>query len=163
LRGTNAPEEAFPRLDGSDSEYGRTTRWETVEAAPGRWRGRVHIAHDPALEEDGLLAMHRAAELRAIPALFGFARVHVVAHGATSDAASSLAQDFEVTWSVPRVSRTALFGAAVGAVALAIPAILHPSFGTTMALAATSAVGALLGAAWARDRTRRAETQAQVA
>jgi serine/threonine-protein kinase len=163
LRGTNAPEEAFPRLDGSESEYGRTTRWETLEARPGYWRGRVHVAHDPGLEEDGLLAMQRAAELRAIPALFGFTHVHVVARGTTSDAAAPPSQEFEVTWSVPRASRAAAAGAAIGAVIFGVPALVHPASGTGMALAVATAAGALLGAAWARDRTRRAETQAQVA
>src|SRR5580692_7850332 len=72
LRGTTAPGEAFARLDTTDSQYGRTTRWESLEASRNRWRGRVSIAHDPALEEDGLLALGRLAELAAIPALFGY-------------------------------------------------------------------------------------------
>ena len=30
LRGTTEPAEAFARLDAADSQYGRTTRWETT-------------------------------------------------------------------------------------------------------------------------------------
>ena len=34
LRGTTEPAEAFARLDAADSQYGRTTRWETHGDAP---------------------------------------------------------------------------------------------------------------------------------
>ena len=50
LRGTTTPADAFARLDTADSQYGRTTRWETTATRRGWWRGRVTIAHDPALE-----------------------------------------------------------------------------------------------------------------
>ena len=33
LRGTHGPLDAFARLDSTDSEYGRTTRWTTLVAA----------------------------------------------------------------------------------------------------------------------------------
>ena len=72
LRGTTMPAEAFARLDSAESEYARTTRWETQAARRDRWEGRVSIAHDPALEEDGLLCQARLAELQAVPALFGY-------------------------------------------------------------------------------------------
>jgi hypothetical protein len=52
LRGTTSPAEAFGRLDSADSEYGRTTRWETTATRRGWWRGIVRIAHDPGLEQD---------------------------------------------------------------------------------------------------------------
>src|SRR5581483_7700241 len=61
LRGTSAPAEAFGRLDSGDSEYGRTTRWETTQMRRGSWKGLVRIAHDPALEQDGLLRLARLA------------------------------------------------------------------------------------------------------
>src|SRR5215472_12027804 len=72
LRGTAEPADAFARLDSADSQYGRTTRWETSDTRRGWWRGRVTIAHDPALEADGLLRLARLAELGAVPALFGY-------------------------------------------------------------------------------------------
>jgi hypothetical protein len=66
LRGTRTPEHAFGRMDSSDSEHGRTTRWETTESRAGYWRGRVRIGHDPALEKDGHLARAREIELAVV-------------------------------------------------------------------------------------------------
>src|SRR5690349_17967628 len=114
LRGTSAPEHAFPRIDGTDSEYGRTARWETLEARTGYWRGRVHIAHHPSIEEDGLLALARAAELASVPALFGFGKASVDAHGVVASQASDLAQEYEVRWRVPHAPRAAVFGVIAG-------------------------------------------------
>src|ERR1700690_2320230 len=37
LRGTASPQQAFTRLDGSESEYARSTRWETLDARAGHW------------------------------------------------------------------------------------------------------------------------------
>ena len=163
LRGANGPEEAFARLEGSDSEYGRTTRWETIDARPGYWKGRVVVAHDPSLEDDGLLGAQRTAELRAVPALFGYTNVVVTPHPQSSRDAPIVAQAFEVSWSVPSAPRAVTTGAALGAALLALPVLVHPTLGTGTAMGVAVCAGALLGAAWARDRTRRAETQAQVA
>jgi serine/threonine-protein kinase len=74
-----------------------------------------------------------------------------------------LSQEFEVTWSIPSAARAVVLGGTLGAALLAIPVWVHPTAGTGTALAVASCAGALLGASWARDRTRRAETQAQVA
>ena len=71
--------------------------------ASGIWRGRVLIAHDPALEEGGLLALMRAAELRAVPALFGYKPLAVRAESIIAHEASTLAQTYEVRWRVVRV------------------------------------------------------------
>ena len=100
-----SPQQAFSRLDGSESEYARSTRWETLDARRGFWRGRVLLAHDPALEEGGLLALMRAAELRAVPALFGYRPLDVRAEGVVAHEASTLAQTYEVRWSVVRSAR----------------------------------------------------------
>lgn len=128
VRGLDGPEQAFARLDGAESEYGRTTRWETLEARSGLWRGRVLIAHDPALEEDGLLTLARAALLRSVPLLFGFDVGSVVARGTVTDASASLAQAYEVRWSVPRASTSSvmggLAGAFVGSWALLVPGLV---------------------------------------
>src|SRR5260370_4043933 len=72
LRGTGEPAAAFARLDAVDSQNGRTTRWETIRSRRGWWRGRVTIAHDPELEQDGLRRLARLAELAALPASFGY-------------------------------------------------------------------------------------------
>jgi serine/threonine-protein kinase len=161
LRGTIVPADAFSRLDSSDSEYGRTTRWETIETRPGFWRGRVHIAHDPALEEDGLLSAARVAELAAVPALFGYGRGEVSARGVTTASASDVAQEFEVRWSVPTAKRTAPIGAAIGLAVAGLPLFVHPSLATTLVALGGACAGTLLGTAVARERLRHAETSAQ--
>lgn len=157
LRGSVSPQQAFSRLDGSESEYARSTRWETLDARHGFWRGRVLIAHDPTLEEGGLLALMRAAELRAVPALFGYKPTKVRAEGVVAHEAATLAQTYEVRWSVMRapivIAASAIVGAVIGAV---VGAHTHLTI-----VAASAAAAALCGALFARDRTRRAESRAQ--
>jgi serine/threonine-protein kinase len=161
LRGTQTPAEAFARLDSADSEYGRTTRWETLLASPGRWRGRVNIAHDPQLEEDGFLRMGRLAEIKAVPALFGFGPGTVIERAVAH--ATSVAQEFEVVWRVPRHKVLGAIGASIGFTIGALPLAIHvaaPELALgTAAFGATA--GAILGVARARDLVRRAEAFAQ--
>ena len=156
LRGASSPAQAFARLDGSESEYARSTRWETLDARRGFWRGRVLITHDPAIEEGGLLALMRAAELRAVPALFGHRPSSVTAEGVVAHEASTLSQTYEVRWrTVPFVG--VIGGTTLGfALASAEIAASHP---TLMVLG--TAFGAVLGGAIVRDRARRAESRAQ--
>jgi serine/threonine-protein kinase len=161
LRGTIVPADAFGRLDSSDSEYGRTTRWETIETRPGFWRGRVHIAHDPSLEEDGLLSLMRVTELSVVPALFGYERGEVTAKGVTTSTVSDVAQEFEVRWAVPSVGRAVRLGTVIGGALFAAPAVLHPS-ALYVALALGGAcAGALVGIAVTREKIRHTETSAQ--
>ena len=156
LRGSASPQQAFARLDGSESEYARSTRWETLEARHGFWRGRVLIMHDPALEEGGLLALMRAAELRAVPALFGYKPIGVRAEGVVAHEASSLAQTYEVKWRVVRAP------IAIGAFAIVFAAIgFAIAAGHASIVGASALAGALAGALFARDRMRRAESRAQ--
>jgi hypothetical protein len=162
LRGTIVPADAFSRLDSSDSEYGRTTRWETIETRVGFWRGRVHIAHDPAMEEDGLLALARVAELASVPALFGYGRGEVSAKGVNTSTVSDVAQEFEVRWSVPTAMRTGPIGAAIGLGIATIPFFNHPSLGAAGLALGVTCAGALAGMAVARERLRHTETSAQV-
>jgi hypothetical protein len=166
LRGTTAPAEAFGRLDAADSEYGRTTRWETIETRRGWWRGRVSIAHDPALEEDGLLRLARVAELAAVPALFGWTKATARSVGPTSEGnprASASIQEYEVEWSVPDSATSGVFGSAMGAAVGAISLVANPaSRELDVAMVVVGGVaGALVGMMRARDRVRLAETQAQ--
>ncbi len=161
LRGTVVPADAFSRLDSSDSEYGRTTRWETIETRIGFWRGRVHIAHDPALEEDGLLALARVAELASVPALFGYGRGEVIARGVNTATVSDIAQEFEVRWSVPTAKRTGPIGAAVGLGLAAFPFFGHPSLAAAGLALGAACAGALVGMGVARERLRHTETSAQ--
>jgi eukaryotic-like serine/threonine-protein kinase len=162
LRGTTMPAEAFARLDANESEYGRTARWETLEARRGLWRGRVSLAHDPALEEDGLLRLLRLAELRAVPALYGFE--NATARMREPDARSlGVAQEFEVVWHAPDARRTAAAGSALGALAGAVPlaASLLPVAPGMAMIAAVAAAGGLAGMSWAQGRARRAASRAQ--
>ena len=163
LRGTTVPVEAFARMDAAESEYGRTTRWETLEATRGHWAGRVTIAHDPELEADGLLAQARLAEVQAVPALFGFDGMNARLRTQGEARAAGLVQEFEVEWAVPDVRMTGAVGGAVGVALGLVPALAQ--LGTTswgvMVVGAMGAAGAVMGVARGRDRVRRAESQAQ--
>jgi serine/threonine-protein kinase len=162
LRGTTEPTEAFARLDSADSQYGRTTRWETLATRRGWWRGRVSIVHDPALEADGLLALARLAELAAVAALFGYSEASARLVGEVARG-GALVQDYEVRWPVPDVGRSAVAGALTGAALGAVPFAAHlgtPDLGWAVA-AASVAAGALAGVARARDRLRHAKAEAQ--
>jgi tRNA A-37 threonylcarbamoyl transferase component Bud32 len=155
LRGTTNPTDAFNRIDSSDSEYGRTTRWETVRADPCSWRGKVVIAHDPALEQDGLLRLARMAELSAVPALFGLGRANVVSFEAVT--ARGAGQEFEVKWATPNIRRLSGLGAALGATLGATAIALSFPYGWVSA-AFGVAIGAAGGFGIARDRLRKIET-----
>lgn len=159
LRGTSAPEDAFVRLDGTESEYGRTTLWETIHSSPGRWRGRVRIAHDPELEASGNLARLRAAELSMVPCLFGFPRAKVRALPRTDGAGP---EEYEVTWSVPvEQARLAAYGSVVASLVGGIPgAFAGAAYGVASALV-SAAFGAAVGALVARERRTRVERLAQ--
>lgn len=156
LRGTRTPEETFSRIDSSDSEHGRTTRWETALAAPGVWRGRVRIGHDPALEKDGILGRLREIELAVVPLLFGYAGAIVAKKSATDDA-----QEYEVRWSVGTSTREVATAAGLGGVVGAGALVVAPSLATAaIALVAPIACG-FVGVALGKDRARRVEAAAQ--
>ncbi len=156
LRGTRSPEDAFGRLDSSDSEHGRTTRWETIDARAGYWHGKVRIGHDPVLEKDGLLAKARGLELAVVPMLFGFGEGKVTALAPADDA-----QEFEVRWAVPASGRGVSVGAAVGVACGGAALAVHPSLITALvALAAPLLLGGV-GLGWTRDRQRRVDGAAQ--
>ena len=163
LRGTSTPVEAFSRVDAADSEYGRTTRWETLSAGRGTWRGRVSIAHDPQLEADGLLALARLAELQAVPALFGFAGAAARAAEQTESPAAGITQEFEVEWSVPDARVAGAVGAAAGAGVALVPLLMLATTTSWGGVAAAACVlgGGFLGAMRAREKLRRAESQGQ--
>jgi serine/threonine-protein kinase len=156
LRVARSPEEAFARIESSESEYGRTTRWENIEGRPGYWRGRVRIGHDPKLEKDGLLAAARAVELSMVPALFGHPRGTAVLRHKTDEV-----QEFEVRWKLPLLQRDMLAGGALGAAAGAAVLAGHLSAGAIAGSAVAPVVGLGLGFLWFREQVRRIETAAQ--
>lgn len=163
LRGATSPARAFERLDAADSEYGRTTRWETIAAGRGFWHGRVSIAHDPSLEEDGLLRLARATELAAVPALFGWSHAVVRAKSDSGPRPSASVQEYEVEWSVPDPTASGGVGAVVGALFGASSFLANPGsmWLDAVLVAIAGGGGGFLGAMRARDQLRRAETQAQ--
>lgn len=156
LRGTRAPEEALARMESGESEHGRTTRWETLERRPGYWKGRVHLSHDPLIEEDGLLAKARVVELSIVPTLFGYARGEVSLLAKTEDA-----QDYEVRWALPTQRRGIITGLVAGGLAGTLAASVYPSAATLAVSALLPIAGAAAGAFWAQGRTRKIETAAQ--
>ncbi|MDP9036884.1 MAG: protein kinase [Myxococcota bacterium] len=163
VRGTRSPAEAFARLDGADSEYARTTRWETIASRPGWWHGRVVLAHDPSLESDGLLRLARVAELSAVPALFGWPDAAVTDCAESEPKGASLTQEYEVSWRLPSSTLSGAIGA-IGGALLAGIASAETSTALVLktgAVGVAAAVGGLLGIVRARDRLRRAETSAQ--
>lgn len=163
LRGTTAPAEAFARLDTADSQYGRTTRWETTDTRRGWWRGRVSIAHDPSLEEDGLLRLGRLAELAAVPALFGYPDAKARALPSTGSRAQGIVQEYEVQWAVPSMAVSGAVGAA-GGLGLGLVSLVG-RLGTpgvsALVSGAASALGGFAGILRAREQWRRAESHAQ--
>lgn len=156
LRGTKAPEEAFTRVESSESDEARSTRWETIAASPGHWRGRVHIIHDPSLEEDGLLAKIRQLELSILPTLFGFERGVVALRSANDEA-----QEFEVRWPLPTTTRGATTGAVAGLLAGGTAVLAHPSPIAMGAAAVLALVGGGAGFAWSSGKARRIDAAAQ--
>lgn len=156
LRGTRAPEDALARMESGESEHGRTTRWETLERRPGYWRGRVHLSHDPAIEEDGLLSKARQVELSIVPTLFGYPRGEVALLSKADEA-----QEFEVRWSLPTARVGVVTGLVAGVVAGASTCIIHPSAATTAVAALAPIAGAAAGFFWSKGQASKIESAAQ--
>jgi hypothetical protein len=159
LRGSTEPIEAFDRLDASDTDLSRTIRWETLSRSPTAWSGRVHLAHDPSLESDGLLRAARMAELSMVPALFGLGRGEVSSIEALTQ--KGHAQEFEVRWRVPTTGPAVLTGLLIGSAAGAVPLVATPSALGAVWLALASSAGVLSALVATRDRARRIESVAQ--
>jgi hypothetical protein len=163
LRGTTAPAEAFARLDTADSQYGRTTRWETTDTRRGWWRGRVSIAHDPSLEEDGLLRLGRLAELAAVPALFGYPNAKARALPSSGARVQGIVQEYEVQWLVPDMAAGGAVGAAagLGLGLFSLAGRLATPGASALISGVAGAVGGFAGILRAREQWRRAESHAQ--
>jgi serine/threonine-protein kinase len=156
LRGTRSPEEALVRMESGESEHGRTTRWETLEKSAGFWKGRVHLSHDPSIEEDGLLQRARAVELSVVPTLFGLPLGTVALLEKNEER-----QDFEVRWALPTAQRGVISGAIAGAVAGAVACVAHPAPATYAAAVLLPIAGAVGGLFSSRDKARKVESAAQ--
>lgn len=163
LRGAETPTDAFRQLENHGTLETNTTLWETLETTTTRWRGIINITYDPSLESDNLLTLARAAELRAIPAMFGLAPGHVTfPKGKAKDdnqAAMAWSQEYLVEWSLGshrEIPVTGVAGLFVGSSAV-LYSPLAGALGATLGLGLGLATGVLLH----RDRTNRIQGQAQ--
>ncbi|MBX3181720.1 MAG: serine/threonine protein kinase [Polyangiaceae bacterium] len=159
LRGATAPHEALAQLDGFGGDDTDADRWEVQRAAPGRWRGRLLLVRDPAHERDGLCALARAAELAAVPLLFGWAegRAQLVRLAVDEGYA-----EFELCWREAR--RAFPVGALVGLGLAPLVSTLMDQPPLTAALAGVGGGlgGALAGAWLTQEQRQRARGQAQL-
>src|SRR5258708_7414348 len=137
LRGTADPIEAFGQLDAFGGDEMKTSRWEKIAGRPGFWHGRVILSHDPVVERDGLCSLARAAELSAVPALFGYGRGTVQILPSKSAAPVSgrtgaIAEEYVVRWRVPDTRRALLItigsGAGARPVLFLAPVVLGAAF-----------------------------------
>lgn len=94
VRGATRPEQAYCQLDHYGAEEALTERWVTVRHDARSWRGAVPIHPDSEFERDGLFSLARAAELAAIPLLFGLPPAHVEVITTPGEAGI----EFVVTW-----------------------------------------------------------------
>lgn len=162
LRGTAAAEDAYAQLDAHGSDDAQPERWETVELRPGYWRGRLPLMHDPAYERDGLCALARAAELSAVPMLFGWPRGNVRVLS-TELEQEPRAVEYDVRWreapSWPTLAGAALVG---GVVPLGVWPATHAATLSAAGAIVGAALGALGGHGVVLDTRRRAATRAQL-
>ncbi|MDX2052002.1 MAG: serine/threonine-protein kinase [Polyangiaceae bacterium] len=100
LRGTEEPRQAFEQLAQYGGEHVMTESWQTLHAAPGLWRGRI-VIHDAIAEEaDGLCSLARAAELAAVPLLFGLPAAKTKLISTSTQRDGSVAEEYEVRYAV---------------------------------------------------------------
>jgi serine/threonine-protein kinase len=126
----------------------------------------MSIAHDPALEADGLLDIARAAELATVPTLFGWPGSianAVAAQGGSAPPTLESWREFEVLWPVPHPGWNAGLGASVGVAlgALLVVARIGSWEVDVATMVAMIGAGAGLGLLGVKTRIRRAEIDAQ--
>jgi Protein kinase domain len=163
LRGAACPAAGFRQIDQYGTDEVRTEFFQT-ESSEGRvWHGRVVLRHDASYERDGLCALARAAELAAVPILFGLgpARVRIVP--AESERSGNVVQRFEVEWREPgRVAAPAGAAAAlIGSGAVAHALALHLGAGIAVTASAT-ALGLIAGLGVAQEQRRRTQSRSQL-
>jgi Protein kinase domain len=155
LRGAADPGAAYRQLDQYGGDEVLTERWVTIESGPSTWRGLVPVHPDAEHEGDGLMTAARAAEIAAVPLLFGLSPAQVTVKVDPRESGI----EFEAHWQRPGWARSALYalGAAAGAGGLALA--------TTRSAAVTLAgtgVGAVTGVAGALEIRRRGTARAQL-
>ncbi len=163
LRGASEPGEAFRQLEQYGGDEVLTERWHTVASEQRLWRGRVPLRYDPALERDGLFALARAAELSAVPVLFGLPPGEVKQLPTEPDRSGGAVQLFEVRWRLPRSGSIALGGGIglLGSLGASLALRLPLSSGIEFAGLA-AAVGLGTGFVIAQERRRRTQSRSQL-
>jgi serine/threonine-protein kinase len=164
LRGTATPGSAFRQLDQHGGEHALTERWSTISEAPGVWRGSVPLGADPQYERDGLCALARAAELAAVPMLFGLEAAQTrVINSWDPDRSGRAIQEFEVRWRGYR-QQPIWIGGVVGVTTSAGAAVLANTAPAASVVATLTggAVGAITGFIVVHDRRRRVQSRAQL-
>jgi serine/threonine-protein kinase len=162
LRGAHDPAAAFRQLDQYGGDDVLTERWQTLLAEPGVWRGRIGLRGDISHERDGLCALARAAELAAVPLLFGL-RPGQVEPRSSDERTDELTQQFEVRWRQPDMRPAVIVGglAAAASATAAASFALSPEAGIPV-VAASSVAGAGVGILVVHERRRRAQAQSQL-
>ncbi len=159
LRGADGPPQAFHRLDHFGGDQLWTERWRSLASEPGLWRGSIRQRENSAYEHDGLCALARAADLSAIPMLFGLPL------GTVTPVPDRDARDqrvFEVRFQEPSW-RLALSGAALGALSGGLAAwFASGSLDRALDLCVGTGLGALAGTLCAHEQRRRAQSRAQL-
>lgn len=154
VRGATHPEEAYRQLDHYGGEESLTERWVTVAHDSRSWRGAVPIHPDSEFERDGLFSLARAAELAAIPLLFGMppAQVQVI----TTPGEAGI--EFVVTWH-PSDRRVPVLTVGLStALGAAGSLLLHSPY----PLAGGIALGGAVAVGLAADGRRRGTARAQM-
>jgi len=160
VRSAERVEDAYRLLEAPTTNLSSTTRIETLASGPTRWRGRIHVLHDPALERGGLLSAARKVELSAVPTLFGYPPAEV-SEFATLDRGDGY-YEYETRWTDIGLGAwkwvlilgAALIFAAAGTFAL------ESRGGLAMALVGAS-LGWLAARLYRDELVRRAQSHAQ--
>ena len=159
LRGASSVRAAFLQLDQAGGEEVMTERWVSVDSTPTSWRGVVPIHPESELERDGLLCLARAAELAAIPLLFGQPPARVDVRGDMQ----ALVIDVDARWQPEPAPRWALgLGAGAAPAGLASLGLGLPLAAGLGATVGGALVGGLASAAIASERRRRAAEAQQL-
>jgi serine/threonine-protein kinase len=154
VRGATGPEEAFNQLDHYGGDEVLTERWVTVASDARSWRGAVPIHPDSEFERDGLFSLARAAELAAIPLLFGLPPAKVEVLSTPGEAGI----EFLVRWRLEDRSFPLVAGAGISSLGGAIGLLLSSAY----PLLGGVALGTAMGVGLAIEGKRRVTARAQM-
>jgi hypothetical protein len=159
LRGAEGPAQAFSRLDHFGGDQVWTERWRTLHTAPGLWRGSFRVREDASHEQDGLCSLAREADLAALPLLFGLplGRVSRVSGSDTRDQ-----RVFEVRFVEPSLLPATVLGALAAGLSGLGGWLTHGLSSVPLDAVLGGAIGGLGGMLFVHERSRRAQSHAQM-